>query len=208
MFLIGGQTKQVKPLPLLLNSGDIVIMSGDSRLAYHGVPKIIPPSKRDDSLVPWCLSKEPLMNCECWRDNDKHAASAEETGCTCLTKQGTNVVGVGGNASEDSGHWLTSRHVQLGIRHNEQSGVCGDCTEHTLPKNLLSSSTEHIPTLSSSAEDVKNGSGNELTDSSTPKCLSCGRLANSWSIFMDYLSVSRININVRQVVSDKFMFDK
>jgi alkylated DNA repair protein alkB family protein 1 len=41
IFLIGGHTKQTKPSPILLRSGDVTIMSGQSRLAYHAVPKIL-----------------------------------------------------------------------------------------------------------------------------------------------------------------------
>ena len=46
IFLIGGQTRDVDPVPLLLRSGDVVIMSGPAcRRAYHGVPRIL-----EDSL--------------------------------------------------------------------------------------------------------------------------------------------------------------
>lgn len=41
VFLVGGQTKAVKPLAMFLRSGDIVVLSGQSRLAYHAVPKIL-----------------------------------------------------------------------------------------------------------------------------------------------------------------------
>lgn len=41
IFLIGGKTKAVRPLSFLLRSGDIVVMSGESRLCYHGIPKIL-----------------------------------------------------------------------------------------------------------------------------------------------------------------------
>lgn len=70
IFLIGGPTKQVRPKAILLNSGDIVIMSGDSRLAYHGVPKILPHfrdvhtsshkfvSKSKSANIPECLSEQ------------------------------------------------------------------------------------------------------------------------------------------------------
>ena len=34
LFLIGGKTKDVKPKAVVLRSGDIVVMSGESRLAY------------------------------------------------------------------------------------------------------------------------------------------------------------------------------
>ncbi|KAL5637017.1 hypothetical protein ACGC1H_000856 [Rhizoctonia solani] len=42
VFLIGGLTRDVEPVPILLRSGDVVIMSGPGcRRAYHGVPRIL-----------------------------------------------------------------------------------------------------------------------------------------------------------------------
>ena len=41
IFLIGGQSKSIKPDAICLKSGDIVIMSGQSRFSYHAVPKIL-----------------------------------------------------------------------------------------------------------------------------------------------------------------------
>lgn len=44
VFLIGGLTRDSEPVPILLRSGDVVIMSGpDCRRAYHG--KCAPVSK-------------------------------------------------------------------------------------------------------------------------------------------------------------------
>lgn len=40
IFLIGGKTKDEKPLPILLESGDVLIMSDDSRWAFHAVPRV------------------------------------------------------------------------------------------------------------------------------------------------------------------------
>ncbi len=37
VLLIGGQTRDTEPIPILLRSGDVVIMSGSGcRRAYHG----------------------------------------------------------------------------------------------------------------------------------------------------------------------------
>ncbi|GBE82634.1 hypothetical protein SCP_0410190 [Sparassis crispa] len=48
VFLIGGLTRDVEPTPILLRSGDVVIMSGPAcRRAYHGVPRIL-----EDTLPP------------------------------------------------------------------------------------------------------------------------------------------------------------
>ncbi|XP_018570377.1 nucleic acid dioxygenase ALKBH1 isoform X2 [Anoplophora glabripennis] len=41
IFLLGGNTKDDKPTPIFIRSGDMVVMSKESRLAYHGVPKIL-----------------------------------------------------------------------------------------------------------------------------------------------------------------------
>ncbi|KAJ3482651.1 hypothetical protein NLI96_g6826 [Meripilus lineatus] len=42
IFLIGGDTRDTEPIPILLRSGDVVIMSGPGcRRAYHGVPRIL-----------------------------------------------------------------------------------------------------------------------------------------------------------------------
>ncbi|KAF8212331.1 hypothetical protein K438DRAFT_1806362 [Mycena galopus ATCC 62051] len=42
VFLIGGLTRDTEPVPILLRSGDAVIMSGPAcRRAFHGVPRIL-----------------------------------------------------------------------------------------------------------------------------------------------------------------------
>ncbi|KAG9123859.1 hypothetical protein FRC07_013721 [Ceratobasidium sp. 392] len=41
IFLIGGKSRDIEPVPILLRSGDVVIMSGPGcRRAYHGKPDI------------------------------------------------------------------------------------------------------------------------------------------------------------------------
>lgn len=45
IFMIGGETKAKEPSAILLNSGDIVVMSKEARLCYHAVPKILPSPK-------------------------------------------------------------------------------------------------------------------------------------------------------------------
>lgn len=42
VFLIGGPTKDISPIPIVLRSGDALIMSGESRCCYHGVGGILP----------------------------------------------------------------------------------------------------------------------------------------------------------------------
>ena len=41
VFLIGGLTRDTAPIPILLRSGDLVIMSGPAcRRAYHGMATV------------------------------------------------------------------------------------------------------------------------------------------------------------------------
>ena len=42
VFLIGGQNLAEPPTPILLRSGDVLVMGGESRMAYHALPKVLP----------------------------------------------------------------------------------------------------------------------------------------------------------------------
>ena len=166
MFLIGGPTKQTSPLPLLLNSGDIVVMSGESRLAYHGVPRVLPPSP--DHPVPDCLTAEALVSCTCWR-----AAKVES-------------------------HWTETtggRSPDGQIKVSSSNKICAE-VERVCDTDCA--------TGVALTQGRSFGCG--LRDSSDLCCCVCGRLADSWDAFVDYLSVSRVNINLRQVVSDNCKF--
>ncbi|KAJ2746991.1 hypothetical protein GGI20_000887 [Coemansia sp. BCRC 34301] len=41
IFLIGGTTRDTKPTPIVVRSGDVLAMCGESRMAYHGVPAVL-----------------------------------------------------------------------------------------------------------------------------------------------------------------------
>jgi DNA alkylation damage repair protein AlkB len=41
IFLLGGRTKNEKPIPILIKSGDVIVMAKDSRYSYHGVPAVL-----------------------------------------------------------------------------------------------------------------------------------------------------------------------
>jgi alkylated DNA repair protein alkB family protein 1 len=49
VFLIGGRTRSKRPTAILLRSGDVLVMSRESRLCYHGVPLILPLEAASDS---------------------------------------------------------------------------------------------------------------------------------------------------------------
>ncbi|KAF9972490.1 hypothetical protein BGZ73_004398 [Actinomortierella ambigua] len=41
IYLLGGPDRETSPTPILLQSGDILVMTGPCRAAFHGVPRII-----------------------------------------------------------------------------------------------------------------------------------------------------------------------
>lgn len=41
-FVVGGLSRKEPMRPLMLHSGDVVVMGGPSRLRYHGVTRILP----------------------------------------------------------------------------------------------------------------------------------------------------------------------
>jgi len=45
IFLIGGETKETEPKAIFIRSGDVVIMTKQSRLSYHAVPRILSSSE-------------------------------------------------------------------------------------------------------------------------------------------------------------------
>lgn len=116
IFLIGGSSKEIKPTPMLLQSGDVIIMSKEARLAYHGVPRIVAPLEEKGGEVPACLTTEAIMH-----------------------------------------------------------GLCGCGVE-------------------------------QEGDSNPGDCLNCQELVSAWDTVLPYLSVSRINVNVRQVASKEYHF--
>ncbi|KAM9782605.1 nucleic acid dioxygenase ALKBH1 [Neosynchiropus ocellatus] len=54
IFLLGGRRKQDAPTAMFMHSGDVMVMSGQSRLLYHAVPRIVPAPEelRDPVSVP------------------------------------------------------------------------------------------------------------------------------------------------------------
>ncbi|CAL1673198.1 unnamed protein product [Lasius platythorax] len=77
IFLIGGPKQEDPANAIFLRSGDVVVMSGSSRLRYHGVPKILSASK-----TPWddncedSLRETFTYNYDDWRKARTYIAEA------------------------------------------------------------------------------------------------------------------------------------
>ncbi|KAI3368081.1 hypothetical protein L3Q82_026897, partial [Scortum barcoo] len=50
IFLLGGLHRQDPPIAMYMHSGDVMVMSGQSRLLYHAVPRIIPAPQEHTAL--------------------------------------------------------------------------------------------------------------------------------------------------------------
>ncbi|KAL2098543.1 hypothetical protein ACEWY4_005023 [Coilia grayii] len=55
VFLLGGTRREDPATPMFMHSGDIMVMSGPSRLLYHAVPCIVPAPA--DQPLPACLQQ-------------------------------------------------------------------------------------------------------------------------------------------------------
>jgi hypothetical protein len=58
IFLLGGRSKGDPPLPILVRSGDVIVMAHESRFCYHGVPAVLPHhlrlSEAHGTCAAWC----------------------------------------------------------------------------------------------------------------------------------------------------------
>lgn len=57
IFLLGGKTKEEKPAAMFLKSGDVIVMSKESRLCYHAVPRIM-----EGCLKTWKIEEDDEIN--------------------------------------------------------------------------------------------------------------------------------------------------
>ncbi|KAI8869184.1 hypothetical protein GQ42DRAFT_107254, partial [Ramicandelaber brevisporus] len=73
ILLVGGHDREEAPLPLVVHSGDIVVMCGPGRAAYHGVPLVfteqLPPFpaseviREDESKEEWDTLLQFMSTC-------------------------------------------------------------------------------------------------------------------------------------------------
>lgn len=71
IFLIGGHEREHEALPILLNSGDILMMAKESRLCYHAVPRVFKCDHHvwnDDEQLLQCSDLDQNELCECLKD--------------------------------------------------------------------------------------------------------------------------------------------
>jgi DNA alkylation damage repair protein AlkB len=128
VFLVGGETKSVLPQAIILRSGDVVIMSGASRLAYHGVPKIISPPPT--TPVPPALSRVSLLDYLHSSGGTLQPCRLASSGplcCVCQRKEETPAVSDSDSQVEIPP--TTTKRLKIREEGGERSGMEGWCQQ-------------------------------------------------------------------------------
>lgn len=208
IFLVGGKSKQVRPQALLLHSGDVVIMAGESRLAYHGVPKILPPVP--GAPVPSCLTAEALMEgaremqywtlkggmCICCVCGREWKSTGNSDDVRSSQGQGVHLTSDSHQCIDET---LTGERVKSKLMQKEQQACLG--LQHHGPGAWISGVHEKSTRPDNPGYEAKSDDSCDQVH-----CPSCQEMIDCWPQFVAYLSVSRINVNIRQVVSEKYTF--
>lgn len=161
-------------------------MSRESRLAYHGIPKILKPSN-DDDPIPYCLSREALLKRrEIKKDNTKCYI------CGARLIERENSLKRGRSEKEDT--------------KGEEGSYCSK--RKALIDEQLSGSKTQEPNIESPSIKIQdtpcNSTDNTVCSKETDEgcdvmCSDCKWLHLNWTDIECYMNYSRININVRQV---------
>ncbi len=83
IFLLGGHSKDEPPAPVLLRSGDVLILGGKSRLKYHGVPRVFVAEGPPKELLPSTAGADPIHRSGCPSFLVTEAEAEGTAGCTC-----------------------------------------------------------------------------------------------------------------------------
>ncbi|KAJ3060527.1 hypothetical protein HK102_009460 [Quaeritorhiza haematococci] len=118
IYLIGTTTVNDPPTPFILRSGDVVIMSGSSRRAFHGVPRILE-NTLPEYLYPPDI-KPPSINPTNTNDAEEEEEVVEEE--TAVHKDGCEHESTR-NAEADSkdewtiyGHYMMQSRININLR--------------------------------------------------------------------------------------------
>lgn len=170
IFLIGGPTKETEPIPLFLHSGDICLMTGPARLSYHAVPRILPGDSRHLRL---CFYGDKEMQESDIRNCDVTSKTEENSVIQKIEKM---------DADEQEEDPYSERTYQKPPKINIVQSDFGKLCEN---ENLIAT-----PTLK----------GNNCTVNELQELMNLVVSDMNWKPFQAYLNVSRVNVNVRQVL--------
>ena len=100
VFLLGGRSKEVDPVPIVFRSGDCMVMGKEARVCFHGVPCVLMESARpDDRLVDWTMLSSVVGGGEGGKEEGKE----EGQGC-------------GESEARLLAHYLASSRINFNVR--------------------------------------------------------------------------------------------
>ncbi|KAH9492886.1 Nucleic acid dioxygenase alkbh1 [Bulinus truncatus] len=182
IFLLGGKTKLLKPMAVFVRSGDICIMGGESRLAYHAVPKILASSfslpcydtakKASSDSLP---HQTACTSCSVLCCNQTHYHNQEK----CHLYEHGNAEG-----QNSSGNNINCQAKIIGINPDQKNFRIESESNQILHSDGLQHSYDMYN------QQIKGVNANIESVMSTLDI-------NQFNI---YLNSSRINLNVRQVL--------
>lgn len=202
IFLIGGLTLEENPMAMFLHSGDVVIMAGGSRLRYHGVPRIV--------KVP----AEPWRNDDYFGDHEGYYFDDDDGGTTSRRTRDDEglllrAIDTNSNSSDDKNN-LHHRDNDCNERNFVSRSVSLRTTDEALMKQTKQT-IHHRHDDDDLADNVikrrttgypKVGGGGGSSSPPTAEDYGGEQLNYlRWKPFDEYVKWSRINVNVRQVLS-------
>lgn len=162
-------------------------MSGESRLVFHGVPRVLPPPP--ETPVPDCLSLAAL-------ERQQEVEHSNHSCCICGAKWDSRP-----EFRDLSSPLSLATESAEGQRLRTGSGSLTATMEAAIHKHTDHHCDDGKTHISPPVSFPCRGPPEANTG-----CPLCQQLVSDWPQFVQYLSVSRINVNVRQVVSEKHKF--
>jgi len=101
IYLIGGQTRDVKPEAIWVRSGDIMLMTGPSRTAYHAVPRVFTKTS---------LTGPKDIGSLTWSDENTECVSEQHEQCFHIWKNELN------NEWKEFEDYLKNTRININIR--------------------------------------------------------------------------------------------
>lgn len=211
-MFVGGFDKETDPLPLILRSGDILIMGGKSRLRVHAVPKIFTQSLPPLYLHPRTVGKDfihlekchhflkrntsnIMKNCQCSDDDVASKTSSfcetsdyiEHTNSKRVTNVPFNV------ACKKQKHDQFVDESAANYIESAVDNVSNNKTHEVGDSNRISNSCSN----DSNRKEVEDNTESDDVDDAVRCCAGLTHI-QEMRVLM-YLQTTRININVRQV---------
>ena len=130
IFLLGGLTREEDPLPIILRSGDVLFMGGESRLRYHGVPRVFIDEGPPIFLQPISLSDNNnihFFHCSCFLSIDDNTNNNNNTSNNTYDNTNSNDTYNDSNGIDDNHSPRKKIKRNDNNNHNDNNSSCNIC---------------------------------------------------------------------------------